>query len=409
MKEEYLRKETDTKRSFYFRDDKEGIDVKCREVYKNKKLEVQFPFSKTGGKKYRYIEEIRIEDVDSNFIKGISKSATFGLGFTKYLSPIIYKLEEKPRIKKIVISPTKTTVIKNDTLTFNTVDLEEIFNWLKPLKDSQWQETKKVSNNALAKSLPTEFNHLDDKYNKGEIALFIKNKKVNSSKLSEEDIKQLLEVLPDHITEQSIFYKTEEKINHIRLNAVKADFKKLTEQKSDTKALEEKCHKFFEENNWIFSNILATPIALLKSKAYVGGKSYENTDGKITDFLFKNSLTKNVCVVEIKTPRKKLVDTKVPYRKPDVFSMGKELTGGLVQVLDQKDNLMKEFHVLSSGDYESFSPKALLVIGCLSDLNRKQLKSFELFRGSIKDVEVITYDELLARTELVLGQFVEDK
>jgi len=109
-----------------------------------------------------------------------------------------------------------------------------------------------------------------------------------------------------------------------------------------------------------------------------------------------------------KRGRKKIIDAKKPYRKPDVFPLGKELTGGLVQLLDQRDSLQKEFFTLAKGgEFKSFNPKGLLVIGRIKDLSKQQLKSFELFRSNLRDIEIITYDELLERTDLILKQFVK--
>ncbi|MCF7820291.1 MAG: DUF4263 domain-containing protein [Candidatus Pacebacteria bacterium] len=122
---------------------------------------------------------------------------------------------------------------------------------------------------------------------------------------------------------------------------------------------------------------MSVPVSILKGKAYVGGKIYENIGGREADFLYTNNLTKNVCIIEIKTPLKKLFDQKSPYRKPDVFSVGKELSGGVVQVLDQKDNLQKEFYKLSEGKFKSFNPKCILLIGKIKGLSEGELKSFE--------------------------------
>lgn len=93
-----------------------------------------------------------------------------------------------------------------------------------------------------------------------------------------------------------------------------------------------------------------------------------------------------------------------------MFGIGKEVTGGLVQALDQKDNLQKDFYALAKGgEFISFNPKVVLIIGTIKSLTKQQLKSFELFRSSIRDVEIITYDELLKRTDLILGQFVQNR
>ncbi len=406
-KEEYKKKDLANKEVFYFEDEKENFNVISREVYKKKPLEIHFPFDKLGRQKYKYIQSVEFHDISPKNINGVYKVATFGWGFTKNISPIIYRLEVFPRIKKVIISSKLSSKIEPNQITFNTKDLEEIFNWIKPLKEGHSQELKKTANNALSSIFPTKIKQNSEKYTKGSLGAFIKNKGVSKGLLSEEDTASLIEIIPDYISQENLFYKTEEKINFIKLNAVKKDFENLLSQKNDTKGLEERCQKFFEENKWIFSNVLSTPVAFFKGKAYVGGKTFENSAGREADFLYRNNLTHNIVIIEIKTPKKKLIDTTIPYRKPDIFSIGKEVSGGLVQILDQKDNLQKEFYKLSSGKFISFNPKCMLIIGLLRDLKGNQLKSFELFRNNLKDVEIITFDELFERTNLILGQFIE--
>lgn len=408
-KGEYLKNDLKTKKVFFYKNEKEGVDVLCREVYKNKPIEIHYPFGVDGSPKYKYINSIEFQDISPLIINGVYKAVNFGLGFTKNLSPIIYRLEEKyPSLKKVIISPKLSSKISRTDIVINTTDLEGIFQTIKPLKEIQSEELKRVSTNALSDIYPDNIKRNSQVYKKGELALFLKDKKITPEKLSDTDISKLIEVIPDHIKEEKIVYQAEEKINFIKLQKVKEDFKKIVEQKSDTPKLEEKCQNFFTENHWILSNILAMPVALLGGKVYVGGKSIYNKGGKEADFLLRNKLTKNVFIIEIKTPLKKIIDSDDPYRKPDVFSIGKELTGGLVQVLDQKDNLQKEFYTLAKGgEFKSFNPKVVLIIGNLSSLSGKQLKSFELFRNNIKDVEIITYDELVKRTDLILGEFVE--
>src|SRR3989344_1762968 len=408
-KGEYLSKSLKSKDVFYYKDDKEGVDVLSREVYKKRPLEIHFPFDRNGSPKYKYIHLVEFRDVDPTTINGVYKAVNFGLGFTRNLSPIVYRLEKYPTIGKIIISSKLASKITRTTATFNTTDLEEIFQTIKPLKEVQSEELKRVSNNALSDIYPDKIKRNAETYKKGELSLFLKDKKISPEKLSDSDVKRLIDIIPANIKEEKIVYQAEEKINFIKLQRVKDDFQKLVEQKTDTDKLEEKCQTFFTDNHWILSNILSMPVVLLGGKVYVGGKSIYNKGGKEADFLFKNKLTKNV-FIEIKTPLKKIIDTSNPYRKPDVFSIGKEVTGGLVQALDQKDNLQKEFYTLAKGgEFVSFNPKVVLIIGNLKSLNKRQLKSFELFRNNVKDVEIITYDELLKRTNLILGEFVESK
>ena len=98
--------------------------------------------------------------------------------------------------------------------------------------------------------------------------------------------------------------------------------------------------------------------------------------------------------------------------------MSEDLSGGIAQVLDQRDNLLKDFYRLSyeklkyskkpEEDFEANNPKCILVIGMINNLTEEQKKSFELIRNSIKDVEIITFDELLykikALKKLITGK-----
>jgi hypothetical protein len=151
-----------------------------------------------------------------------------------------------------------------------------------------------VSNNALADVFPDKIKPSAGDYKSGELAVFLKDKKISPEKLSEEDIQNLINVIPENIKEEKILYQAEEKINFIKLHKVKEEFQRLVEQRTDTDRLEEKCQSFFTDNHWILSNILSMPVVLLGGKVYVGGKSIQNRGGKEADFLFKNKLTKNV-------------------------------------------------------------------------------------------------------------------
>lgn len=407
-KQEYLKNNLRNKKVFYYRDEKEGIDVLSREVYKGKMLEVHYPFDRNGNQKYQYIRSIEFHDISPKTINGIYKAVNFGLGFTRNLSPVIYGLESFKSIIKIIISPKIRSKMGGDTIVFNANDLEEVFNTIKPLKEIQSSELKRVTNNALADIYPKKIKHRAVAYKKGELGLFIKEKKISAKELSDSDIKRLIDVIPDSIKEDKVVYRAEEKINFIKLEKVRKEFKKVVNQKTDTKTYEGKCQKFFAKNSWIFSNVLSMPVVLLGGKAYVGGKGYDNKGGKEADFLFKNKLTDNVSIVEIKTPLKKIFDRNTPYRKPDIYSIGKEVSGGLIQVMSQKDKLQKGFYAISKGGYKSFNPKCVLIIGDLKRLREDQLESFELFRNNIKGCEIITYDELLERTNLILGQFISN-
>jgi hypothetical protein len=114
-------------------------------------------------------------------------------------------------------------------------------------------------------------------------------------------------------------------------------------------------------------------------------------------------------LIEIKKHTTKILSKK-PYRGTDVFNMDKELSGAISQVLDQKDTYCKEFNSLrSKEDITSFNPNCIIIIGTLKDLDKKQYKAFELIRSGLRDVEIITFDELYERIKSILSIFKKEE
>ncbi|HDY6157189.1 TPA: DUF4263 domain-containing protein [Pseudomonas aeruginosa] len=155
----------------------------------------------------------------------------------------------------------------------------------------------------------------------------------------------------------------------------------------------------------VLSQIFPQSMFQLGNKCYVGGKSITNSGGNLVDFIYASRLTGNIALVEIKTPKTKLPGKK--YRS-NAYSISEEMSGSFIQVLNYKDQLMKEYYKLSEGDegssFSAFNPKCLIVIGTLeSELkDGNQYKSFELFRNSMTNVEIVTYDELFQKAQDIL-------
>lgn len=99
-------------------------------------------------------------------------------------------------------------------------------------------------------------------------------------------------------------------------------------------AREEFWQTTFMDNSWLISQLFATPMVIFKGKAHVGGKSINNSGGQIADFIYKNLLTSNISIVEIKTPCASIV-SRSSYRE-GVYAVTEEVTGGVIQVLSQK-------------------------------------------------------------------------
>ena len=163
----------------------------------------------------------------------------------------------------------------------------------------------------------------------------------------------------------------------------------------------------FSSNPWVISQVFSFPVVIMKEKAYLGGKAIDNIGGNIVDFLYQNQVTANVALVEIKTPMTKLLASQ--YREK-IFSISSFLTGAINQTLNYREEMEKSFYAISAESANRFAvinPKCLLIIGSLENeqLDDIQKKSFEIFRSDLKNVEIITFDELFAKIKLLLELF----
>lgn len=165
----------------------------------------------------------------------------------------------------------------------------------------------------------------------------------------------------------------------------------------------------FNENQWVLAQIFSCPCTIYAQKAFVGGKSLNNKGGNVCDFIYRNKMTQNVALIEIKTPCTEIVGK--PYR--ETYSMSFDMSGAVNQVLNYRDELQKNFNGLTrdleDGDtVRAFSPKCVVVIGKINTLNAKQQKAFELYRNSFNNLTIITFDELHQKICDLISVFKED-
>ncbi|MCT1389829.1 DUF4263 domain-containing protein [Peribacillus frigoritolerans] len=161
-----------------------------------------------------------------------------------------------------------------------------------------------------------------------------------------------------------------------------------------------------KENTWVLSQLFSNPTVLIEDEAYVGGKTTNNDSGKLVDFLYANPFSKDAVLIEIKTPITPLV-TNTEYRT-GVHSAHKDLMGAVTQVLTYKGTLQSEYsNILVSNiksgkniDFDVINPCCVVIAGRFDTLKELPHKhSFELYRKELKNVIVITFDELFMRVK----------
>lgn len=166
----------------------------------------------------------------------------------------------------------------------------------------------------------------------------------------------------------------------------------------DQKLKEDRWQALFNENPFMLSLVFGYPIIKVKDQAFVGGRKLTGSGEKITDFLAKNSLTNNTALFEIKMPQTILLN-KIPYRE-GIFTPSVDLSGSINQALDQKYQFERQIAQIKENrriyDIESYAVHSCVIIGkAPGDID--QQKSFELFRHNSKDVQIVTFDELLEK------------
>lgn len=161
---------------------------------------------------------------------------------------------------------------------------------------------------------------------------------------------------------------------------------------------EEYWQSTFTEHSFVLEQVFAWPSAIVKDKAYVGGKNVLNEHGNIVDFLVRNRMTHSAALVEIKTPATPLLGRQ--YRQ--TYNVSAELSASIMQTLNYKQSLQESYHTLNHGNkdlFDSFDPQCAVIIGSTQQLDsHDKRQAFELYRHQFPGLAIIPFDEVFERT-----------
>lgn len=254
-------------------------------------------------------------------------------------------------------------------------------------------------NETLNIALPDQFERRFPKMKPGEIYELVQLHGRNSSR-SAKDRLAVTKIIRDDAEKIA----TEQPSELLRLKAVieQVTLKELIDKFEimlSKSLIEKKWQAFFKTNPFILSLAFPYPVILFQDEANVGGTTLRGNGESIVDFLMAQRFTGNLALIEIKRPITKLVDAK-PYRG-DLHAPYKDLTASISQVLDQRAQLLQHFAAKKSQDktldeIHVSSVNCIVVIGSMPE-EHVQKRSLDLFRHSLKDVIIITFDELLEK------------
>lgn len=335
--------------------------------------------------------------------RGFTKSYQYGLGFPREYKVLVDAVESLTSCKEIRFTNAEHATIVDDVLFVPLNDFEvarsELDRITKRAQAAENRVKQAYAHNWLAERTGQE----PVAYKRGRHPMIqsFSDAAAKNEPFDEDEIDDLIDVLASQsksitVTRPGSLAKLRGDIELVELDALISRFSQMLEAGHR----EETWQDFFVTNPFILSFASGYPFILVQDQASVGGHKLSGGGGKITDFLMKNSASNNVAVFEIKKPNTDLLGA-TEYRS-GVYAPSKELTGSIAQVLDQRYQLTTQFpnikHTSRLHDIESFSVHACLIVG-VTPKDSDKAKSFELFRNSLRDVTVITFDELLARAK----------
>jgi hypothetical protein len=170
--------------------------------------------------------------------------------------------------------------------------------------------------------------------------------------------------------------------------------------------------RFFEQHSWIFGHGLDYRFLVTgQAQADYGGSDVTGRGGQQGDFLMNTEADVRFSVlVEIKKPTSPLMANKT-YRN-GAWLVSSDLAGGVAQIQANCDQWSREGSTsranrrwLEERGISVVQPKGILLIGHTRYLDSDdKLETFERFRRSLWNPEVLTYDELLARARFLVEQ-----
>lgn len=318
-------------------------------------------------------------------------------------------LEDRRRVEKLIIQQfgVQDNPIKNGPreASFRGREVERLYFFLKSIKEADFPDD-------------TKFNVKDS-----ELAKMLLNKN-QVSRLIQDNLELLQDALKNNVTTKDLinfgYRKKQLEIFNNLLSDLKffQEFKqKLEEKSSKIVSKEQVWQKFFEKNTWILGYgldyIFNSELNSKKLEQVTSGSSF-NSGGKRTDGLLKSlGAINSLCFCELKLDDDPLLKQVKNAYRGESWQISDALAGAIAQVqrtvhkavkdlstkteiTDREDNLTGETVYL-------YNPKAFILIGNLSEfnvdgrINETKFSSFEMFRKNLRNIEIITYDELYER------------
>lgn len=334
---------------------------------------------------------------------GFVRDYRYGLGFTQEAKYIINEIESATNVNTITFNDSNEIKIEDSTLYFSLNEYYEIIGEIKRITNRGQRAAQRVkqnfAHNTLAPMLHLEpkdcslGRHPHSKQITLAAADHVENVRIKSddTPFPSSDFSSELRKLKARSPEALPGLRRD--VELVSLEELISNFEAYLKGSHQEKHWQ----KFFKKNLFALQQVFGMPTTLFRDEVTVGGRGLTGSGDKIVDFMFKNTLTDNIALVEIKRPEMPLFDPK-EYRK-GVYGPHKELNKAITQALDQCFHLQSELPTLKNNarqyDLESYNVRCIVIAGRTPSDDNDKKKSLELFRNNLRSVTIVTYDEIL--------------
>ncbi len=337
---------------------------------------------------------------------GFNRIGDLGLGFLYEYRSIPEQISEIEGIKRLVLTRGNRAQLDGDTYVLGVKSFESIRKELDRItargrREMQSQRSRHAHNALLSSVQPLKFPAKPEVLLPGVLRRAIETEdqiddlpKADKHALIAAASSTLETVAQDSIPTVLRLGQTAQRV---ALEQLIIKFEKLLKAKHN----ESVWQNFFATNAFVLGLVFAFPAVLIAEQAHVGSKNIRGGGQSILDFMMANECSGSVAVIEIKTPATMLLEAR-PYRGA-LKGPSRDLAAAVAQVLQQRFHLVSDFSHIQGEELENkdvASVHCILIAGTTAE-GRDDRRSFELFRGALKDVSIVTFDELLAKLRAV--------
>lgn len=189
-------------------------------------------------------------------------------------------------------------------------------------------------------------------------------------------------------------------------------YQKLNELSSHSE--EKTWQHFFEKNEWIFGYGLDYRFnKILQREAHLNSANLDGSNSVIADYVLADN--KFTTFVEIKRANTPLC--KSQKLRGNCWRLSNDLYEAHSQILEQKISGQTKFETNQAGyctqgnriEQGAYDSKAILIIGSWHEIEKDdqytqdlKIRTLELFRRDLRNIEIITFDELYERAKFIV-------